>query len=128
MEASRTKRARGCGSARRSRRTAGTSSRRGGAAAIGGTSKERAEVSRRCRPAKTSPTKPRRLRSVSWFVGRAGLVMLTTDGGKTFTKMNLAEPLDLATVTATDAKSATVMTTAGRRFRTNDGGRTWRPI
>ena len=54
--------------------------------------------------------------------------MLTTDGGQTFTKVNLPEPLDLATVTATDAKSATVMTTAGRRFQTNDGGRTWRPI
>jgi hypothetical protein len=65
---------------------------------------------------------------VSWYVGRAGLVILTTDGGKTFTKVNLSEPLDLATVTASDAKNATVVTTTGRRFRTDDSGRTWRPI
>ena len=46
--------------------------------------------------------------SVCWFVGRAGLVLLTTDAGATFTNVSLAEPLDLASVTATDARNATV--------------------
>ena len=63
-----------------------------------------------------------------WFVGRAGLVLLTTDAGATFTRVDLAEPLDLASVSATDARIAIVTTVSGRRFRTEDGGRTWRPF
>ena len=66
--------------------------------------------------------------SVCWFVGRAGLVLLTTDAGATFTRVDLAEPLDLASVSATDARHATVSTADGRRFRTDDGGRTWQPF
>jgi len=63
--------------------------------------------------------------SVCWFVGRAGLVLLTTDAGATFTRVDLAERLDLASVSATDERHATVSTADGRRFRTDDGGRTW---
>ena len=66
--------------------------------------------------------------SVCWFVGRAGLVLLTTDAGATFTRVDLAEPLDIATVSATDARRAAVTTADGRRFRTDDGGSTWRPF
>ena len=55
-------------------------------------------------------------------------MLLTTDAGATFTRVDLAEPLDLASVTATDARTATVTTAGGRRFRTDDGGRTWRPF
>jgi Photosynthesis system II assembly factor YCF48 len=66
--------------------------------------------------------------SVCWFVGRAGLVLLTTDAGATFTRVDLAEPLDIASVSATDDRHATVSTVDGRRFRTEDGGRTWRPF
>lgn len=66
--------------------------------------------------------------SVCWFVGRAGLVLLTTDAGATFTRVDLAEPLDIASVSATDARIATITTVSGRRFRTEDGGRTWRPF
>ena len=66
--------------------------------------------------------------SVCWFVGRAGLVLLTTDAGATFTRVDLAEPLDIASVSATDARIAIVTTVSGRRFRTEDGGRTWRPF
>lgn len=66
--------------------------------------------------------------SVCWFVGRAGRVLLTTDSGATFTDVSLAEPLDLASVAATDARTADVYSVAGRRFRTEDGGRTWRPF
>ena len=66
--------------------------------------------------------------SACWFVGRAGRVLLTTDSGATFTDVSLAEPIDLASVTATDARTADIYSVAGRRFRTEDGGRTWRPF
>ena len=66
--------------------------------------------------------------SVCWFVGRAGLVLLTTDAGATFKRVDLPEPLDIRTVSATDARIATLTTAGGRRFRTEDGGSTWRPF
>lgn len=66
--------------------------------------------------------------SVCWFVGRAGLVLLTTDAGATFKRVDLSEPLDLSSVTATDARIAVVTAAGGRRFRTEDGGSSWRPF
>ena len=46
----------------------------------------------------------------------------------TFTRVDLAERLDIASVSATDARIAIIATVSGRRFRTEDGGRTWRPF
>ena len=66
--------------------------------------------------------------SVCWFVGGAGRVLLTVNAGTTFVDVSLAEPLDLASVAATDARNAMVFSVVGRRFRTDDGGRTWRPF
>ena len=63
---------------------------------------------------------------VCWFVGRAGRVLRTTNGGATFTDVSLTEPLDLASVAAVDAANAMIYSVEGRRFRTADGGRTWR--
>ena len=63
---------------------------------------------------------------VCWFVGRAGRVLRTTNGGATFTDVSLAEPIDLSSVAALDAANAMVYSAEGRRFRTADGGRTWR--
>jgi photosystem II stability/assembly factor-like uncharacterized protein len=54
--------------------------------------------------------------------------VLTTDAGATFTRVDLAEPLDIASVSATDARNAIVSAADGRRFRTDDGGRSWRPF
>ena len=62
---------------------------------------------------------------VTWFVGRAGVVLLTTDG-KTVTRVPFPETTDLTAVTASDARIAVVTTVDGRRFRTEDGGKTWR--
>jgi hypothetical protein len=65
--------------------------------------------------------------SVAWFAGNAGVVLLTTDGA-TLQRLRIGEPLDIAGVSATDARIAIVSTVDGRRFRTDDGGRTWRPF
>ena len=62
--------------------------------------------------------------TVMWFVGRAGAVLLTTDG-RTVTRVLFPETTDLTAVTATDARIAIVTTAEGRRFRTDDGGKTW---
>ena len=64
-------------------------------------------------------------RSVCWLIGPNGLVMLTTDG-VAFARVPLPERVDLTSVTATDARNATVTAADGRRFRTDDSGRTWR--
>lgn len=63
--------------------------------------------------------------TVSWFVGRAGAVLLTVDG-RTVTRVPFPEKADLTAVTATDARTAIVTTIDGRMFRTEDGGQTWR--
>ena len=63
--------------------------------------------------------------SICWLIGRAGLVMVTADG-VTFARVPLPERVDLTGITATDARTATVTTADGRRFRTDDSGRNWR--
>jgi len=62
--------------------------------------------------------------AVAWFVGRDGVVLLTTDG-VTFTRVDLPDSVDAVSVTATDGRNAVVTTVDGRRFRTGDAGRTW---
>ena len=62
--------------------------------------------------------------TVCWLVGRAGAVLTTTDGLR-FARVNPPAAIDLVSVAATDARSATVTTIDGRRFRTADQGATW---
>lgn len=59
-----------------------------------------------------------------WLIGRGGLVMVSGDG-ITFARVPLPEAVDVSAITATDARSATVTAADGRRFRTDDSGRTW---
>jgi hypothetical protein len=66
--------------------------------------------------------------NVCWFVGRGGRVLLTADGGATFRNVSLAEPLDLASVAAIDFRTAMIYSVIGRRFRTEDSGRSWMPF
>jgi len=61
---------------------------------------------------------------VCWLVGRAGTVLLSTDG-TTFRQVTKPADADLVSVRAVDARSATVRTADGRTFVTIDGGTTW---
>lgn len=63
---------------------------------------------------------------VCWLVGRAGAVLLTTDG-ITFARVSPPADVDLVAVIAGDARVATVTAADGRVFRTTDAGQTWRP-
>ncbi len=62
--------------------------------------------------------------SVCWLVGRDGLVLLTTDGSS-WNRTPLPAAVDLVSVVATDARTASVTAIDGRQFQTTDGGRTW---
>ncbi len=61
-----------------------------------------------------------------WLVGRDAMILVTTDGRKWKT---IAPPADtdFVDVSATDASSATVTSTDGRRFTTSDIGKHWTP-
>ena len=63
-------------------------------------------------------------RVVCWLVGRAGTVLLSTDG-RTWRRVPFPDMTDLTAVQAADAQTATVTTADGRTLRTTDGGRTW---
>jgi len=62
-----------------------------------------------------------------WIVGRAGTVLLSTDG-RQWRRVSFPERADLVTVRAEDALIASVTTADGRTFRTSDGGQTWPPL
>jgi photosystem II stability/assembly factor-like uncharacterized protein len=64
-------------------------------------------------------------RLVCWLVGRSGLVLLATDGTN-FTRLPFPESVDLVAVSSPEARIATVTTSDGRTFRTDDAGRNWR--
>jgi Putative zinc-finger len=62
--------------------------------------------------------------AVCWIVGRGGTVLRSTDQ-RTWQRLNFLVTVDLTSVKATDAQSATVVTADGRTFSTVDGGVTW---
>jgi len=62
--------------------------------------------------------------AVCWIVGRGGTVLRSTDQ-RTWQRLSLPMTVDLTSVKATDAQSATVVTADGRTFSTVDGGVTW---
>ena len=63
--------------------------------------------------------------SVCWLVGKAGLVLLSADG-RSWRQVRFPQSVDLTSVVATDANTATVTTASGQRFTTRDGGKSWR--
>ena len=64
--------------------------------------------------------------SICWLAGRGGLVLLSTDG-RTFTRLQFPETIDLTSIRATDDRNASVTTRDGRSFSTSDRGVTWAP-
>jgi photosystem II stability/assembly factor-like uncharacterized protein len=62
---------------------------------------------------------------VCWLAGKAGAVLRSTDGGKTFVRVTTPATADLVSITAADGLTATVATSDGRRLTTTDGGQTW---
>jgi photosystem II stability/assembly factor-like uncharacterized protein len=63
--------------------------------------------------------------TICWFIGKDGLVLVTTEG-TIFARVDLPVRVDVASIVATDARSATVTTVDGRTFHTDDSGRNWR--
>ncbi len=64
---------------------------------------------------------------VCWIVGRAGLVLLSTDG-VTWQRRAFPEAIDLVAVRAASATNALVTTADGRQFVSTDGGATWASV
>jgi Putative zinc-finger len=62
--------------------------------------------------------------TVAWIVGTAGTVLQTSDG-RTWRRVPFAAAVDLISVNASDARTATVATADKRSFLTIDGGATW---
>ncbi len=63
--------------------------------------------------------------AVVWAAGSRGGVLRSTDGGATWQTLTAPSPTDLVSVDATSDQHAIVTDTAGARFETHDGGRTW---
>jgi hypothetical protein len=63
--------------------------------------------------------------AVCWLVGRAGLVLLTTDGVR-FERVRVPDTTDLSSIRATNARQASITTADGRVLVTADGGATWK--
>ena len=63
---------------------------------------------------------------VCWVVGKGGTVLRTSDGHH-WEKASSPTGEDLVRVTAWGATQATVTSSSGQRFGTDDGGRTWSP-
>jgi hypothetical protein len=61
---------------------------------------------------------------ICWVVGRGGTILRTTDGEQWERIASPAEA-DLLNIAATDEYSAIVLTADGRRFATDNGGKTW---
>ena len=64
---------------------------------------------------------------VCWIVGRDSLILLTTDGMHWQTVAPPAQA-DFVQAVAENASSATVTTSDGQRFQTNDAGMHWYPL
>ena len=63
---------------------------------------------------------------VCWFAGRTGTVLVAADG-RTVRAIEFPDVSNLTAVAAVNGLEAIVTASDGRRFRTDDGGRTWQP-
>jgi photosystem II stability/assembly factor-like uncharacterized protein len=65
---------------------------------------------------------------VRWRIVPPGRLERSTDAGKSWAAMTLPQPVDLIAVRAPTALSAVATAADGRQFRTDDQGKTWRPV
>jgi Photosynthesis system II assembly factor YCF48/Putative zinc-finger len=63
--------------------------------------------------------------SVCWLVGKGGIVLLSADG-RSWRRVPFPQSVDLTSIVAADANTATVTTASGRKFTTTDGGKSWK--
>lgn len=64
---------------------------------------------------------------VCWIVGAGGTVLVTTDAGTHWQKVSAPAQVDLRSVFAVNARSATV-SSGNDSYQTNDGGATWKKL
>lgn len=64
---------------------------------------------------------------VCWLVGRNGWIFMTRDS-KNWTRIRPPAKLDFVGVTATDATTAVVTTSDGRKYATSNGGKKWQLV
>jgi putative zinc finger protein len=62
--------------------------------------------------------------SVTWLVGRAGAIFVTTDGAR-FERVPFPQSVDIVSILAIDGRQATVTTVDGRVYGTSDRGVSW---
>jgi photosystem II stability/assembly factor-like uncharacterized protein len=61
---------------------------------------------------------------VCWVAGVHGTVLRSSDG-RTWERMSSPTSDDIVQITAWSVLNASIRTTSGERFSTNDGGQTW---
>lgn len=62
-----------------------------------------------------------------WVIGDRGRVLYTTDGGKTFERLETGTARALLSIACFPDKSLVVVGQVGTVLRSGDGGRTWKP-
>jgi len=66
---------------------------------------------------------------VCWIAGKAGTLLLTTDGGKHWKHLDSPITEDIGGIKAEDAHDASIWdATHQKTFETNDGGVTWKQV
>ena len=64
--------------------------------------------------------------AVCWLVGREGVVLITTDEGRSWQRVPFPQAIDLISIRASDGTTAAVVGADGRSFTTSDRGVTWK--
>ena len=65
---------------------------------------------------------------VRWRIVPTGRLERSTNSGKTWEAVTLPQPVNVTAVRAVSATTAIVTAADGRQFRTDDQGKTWKPV
>jgi photosystem II stability/assembly factor-like uncharacterized protein len=63
--------------------------------------------------------------NVSWAVGQGGLIIRTTDGGKTWSRISAPTREDIVKISAATELGAQIETRGHQAWETTDGGKSW---